>query len=347
MPVHEIDPIRDPRWPAFLKRHPEASIFHTPEWLHALQRTYAYQPVVYTTTPPGHPLANGIAFCRIASRLTGKRLVSMPFTDHCQPLVHEPSALSELCCGLQHTSDQMPWKYVELRPLDAASLKLPEVFHISKSSVLHTLNLSSDCGKIFQNFHKSCVQRRIRHAEREHLTYEVGRSEALLAKFYGLQLVMRQKHQLPPQPIAWFRHLIDCLGEHLTIRVASKDAKPVASIITLSYKQTTIYKYGCSDPAHYRLSGIIALLWQAIQAAKQNGAVQFDMGRSECHQTGLLRFKDRWGASRSCLTYYRYPQAAGGMREEGWQMRLGRQVFARMPERLLMATGKLLYKHIG
>ena len=40
LPVHEIDLGRDSRWPAFLKRHPETSIFHTPEWLQAFTRRH-------------------------------------------------------------------------------------------------------------------------------------------------------------------------------------------------------------------------------------------------------------------------------------------------------------------
>lgn len=33
--VHEIDPLRDPRWRESLRLHPAGSVFHTPEWLRA------------------------------------------------------------------------------------------------------------------------------------------------------------------------------------------------------------------------------------------------------------------------------------------------------------------------
>src|SRR5206468_3003538 len=101
MRVCRIDPLSDPRWPAFLQRHPDASIFHTPGWLEALRRTYGYEPVVYTTCKPGQELINGIPFCRINSWLTGRRLVSLPFSDHCQPLAACPEDLKELLCALQ------------------------------------------------------------------------------------------------------------------------------------------------------------------------------------------------------------------------------------------------------
>ncbi len=345
--VYEIDPIRDPRWPSFLNTHPEASIFHTSEWLQTLQQTYAYEPIAYTTSAPGEALRDGLPCCRISSRLTGRRVVSLPFADHYQPLLPEPGALPQFLHQLARANAAGPWRYVELRPLSTICHTLSTPFSTAKTAYLHRLNLGPDCGKLFDGFHKSCVQRRIRRAAREGLTYESGRTEAMLAKFYQLQLLMRRKHQLLPQPIAWFRNLINNLGEQCTIYVALQHETPVASIITLRYKHTVIYKYGASDPLRYALGGMIALLWRAIQDAQAVGAKVFDMGRSDQDQTSLVRFKDRWGAARSELHYYRYPHARTPLTLARWQRRLGRHVFARLPDRLLTASGNFLYRHIG
>ena len=76
------NPICDPRWPEILKRHVRASVFHTPGWLEALRRTHGYEPVIYTTTPPGVELTNVVVLYRIHSRITGRRMVSLPFSDY-------------------------------------------------------------------------------------------------------------------------------------------------------------------------------------------------------------------------------------------------------------------------
>src|SRR5216683_3051172 len=89
--VHEIDPLGDPRWDQLVENHPKASVFHSANWLRALQSAYDYDPVVLTTSPPGVALSNGLVFCRIKSWLTGRRLVSLPFSDHCEPLVSGPN----------------------------------------------------------------------------------------------------------------------------------------------------------------------------------------------------------------------------------------------------------------
>src|SRR5213594_1479598 len=95
-PAHRIDPLADPRWVEFVERHPRASVFHTPGWLETLRRTYGYEPVAYTTASPGAELTNGVVLCRVASRITGRRMVSLPFSDHCEPLVEGPEERKEL-----------------------------------------------------------------------------------------------------------------------------------------------------------------------------------------------------------------------------------------------------------
>src|ERR1035438_9024202 len=85
--VYEIQPLLDTRWDRFVKKHADSSVFHTTAWLDALYRTYGYRPVVYTDAPPGCELASGVPFCHVDSWLTGRRLVSVPFSDHCDPLV--------------------------------------------------------------------------------------------------------------------------------------------------------------------------------------------------------------------------------------------------------------------
>ncbi|MGH9681751.1 MAG: hypothetical protein ACRD4Y_17530, partial [Candidatus Acidiferrales bacterium] len=75
MIVHEIDPLRDPRWVRLVDNHRAASVFHTAGWLSALQRTYAYEPVALTTSGAGEPLENGLVLCKISSWLTGNRIV--------------------------------------------------------------------------------------------------------------------------------------------------------------------------------------------------------------------------------------------------------------------------------
>ena len=346
MSVYKLNPLQDPRWQSFVDRHPRSSVFHTTQWLEALRRTYRYEPVVYTTTPPASELSNGVVFCRIRSWLSGSRLVSLPFSDHCEPLTSSEE-LAELMDWLSASRHRKHWKYIELRPLCPDGAARTADLTKSESFSLQVLDLRPSIDTLFHNFHKSCVQRKIQRAEREKLTYEEGRSDTLLKKFYDLLLLTRRRHGLPPQPLVWFRNAVACLGDRVLIRIASKDGRPVGSIFTMQYKNVLVYKYGCSDSRFNNLGGNSLLFWRAIQDAKRDGVVKYDLGRSELDNPGLVTFKENWGAVSEPLEYYRLPAQQAFQLNSGWRTRVAKSVFSMMPDPLLAATGRLLYRHIG
>ena len=94
--MYIIDPLTDPRWPSLVERHPSASAFHTAGWLRALSETYGYAPLAVTASPPTSELTNALPVCRITSRFTGRRLVSLPFSDHCSPFANDNDELNAL-----------------------------------------------------------------------------------------------------------------------------------------------------------------------------------------------------------------------------------------------------------
>ena len=345
--IHRIDPLKDPRWPEFLQSHSRASIFHTPGWLEALRRTYGYQPIAFTTSDSAQELADGLLFCFINSSFTGRRLVSLPFSDHCEPLTNTSENLTIFLRFLQENLKKEKWRYVELRPLISRGNSLSG-FEQNQTSFIHLLDLTRTQDEIFRAFHKDSIQRKIRRAEREGLTYEEGRSEQFLNQFYQLLLRTRRRHQLPPQPRQWFRNLTDCLGDQLKIRVASRDGQPMASILTLEFKNVMVYKYGCSDAQYHNLGPMHLLFWKTIQEAMNKGLSELDLGRSDADNAGLVEFKDRWGAKRSTLDYLRYPAAVIKTdSRESWGVKVAKQLFHHLPDGFLEAAGKLLYRHVG
>jgi CelD/BcsL family acetyltransferase involved in cellulose biosynthesis len=341
-----LDPLRDPRWSRFVESHSRASVFHTFGWLDALRRTYGYYPLVVTTTPETEELTNGLVLCRVTSPLTGSRLVSVPFSDHCEPLVESSSQWRCLVVSVIETARSKHCKYVEFRVPEGLAGDV-ERLKADRSYYLDTLDISGDAEDLFRSFSRKAVQQPIKRAERENLSCAEGRSPALLRDFYGLLLRTRRRHGVPPQPLKWFENLVECMGNRATIRVASKGGRPIASIITLSFHQNVYYKYGCSDERFNNLGGIQLLLWRAIAAEKERNAAVLDMGRSDMDQIGLLNFKERWGSTRTVLTYYRYPSPRTPHTRSRWAEKALSYAFARVPDFVLTTIGKLLYRHVG
>jgi hypothetical protein len=347
MSVHTFDPLRDLRWSELVERHPSSSVFHTTAWLRALQRTYGYEPVVFTSSASKAALEDGIVFCQVRSWLTGRRLVSLPFSDHCEPLVQGIEAVAAISAHLDRLRNDGGWDYVELRPQTGRFCSIASAT-LSERFWFHLLDLRPGEDSLYAACHKNAIQQQIHRADREGLTYDEGRSERLLRAFYRLLLVTRQRHQLPPQPLAWFRNLLDAFGIAIKIRVAHRDGRPVAAILTIRHGDVMVFKYSASDARFHSLGGTQLLLWKTIQDARSMGCSTLDLGRSDISNHGLTTFKDRWGATRSEISYWRYtakrssPSSFRKFAADGVK-----QILGHAPEVCRVAAGRFLYRHAG
>ncbi|MDF0673205.1 MAG: GNAT family N-acetyltransferase [Nitrospira sp.] len=344
--VWTINPLRDDRWSEFVDRHPNSSVFHTIGWLSALRTTYGYEPVAFTTSAPSEKLTNALLFCIVRSLVTRDRLVSLPFTDHCEPLVENSEQLGALCTHLATVRGTNRWKYTEMRT-SGAFLGVEEGLRECQVYRWHRLDLRPSLDALYEGFHKNCIRRRIRHAERQALRYEEGRSEPLVRSFYDLIVLSRLRKHLPPQPFEWFLNLVACMGKDVCIRVAFKGNQPVAGILTMNHRKKMYYKYGGSDARYNNLGATPMLFWQAIQAAKAAGMEELDLGRSELDHRGLIRFKERWGAHSRRLTLWRGPAGEVSPHLERLKVHLGKTICACIPNRMLVSVGRLMYRHVG
>lgn len=347
--LHQIDPLVDVRWDELVESHSRASLFHSSAWLRALQDTYGYRPVAFSRFAPGEELRGAVLFCEVDSWLTGRRLVSLPFSDHCDSLLLDENSRSVVSL-LARRLPESRWRYIEVRPL--RSMKVADAgWHASATYYFHRLDLRPDLTALYQNFHPSSTQRKIRRAEREGLTYREGSSDFLLNEFYRLLVATRKRHRIPPQPRKWYRNLVAGFGDDLKIRVAFKGNQAIAAMLTIRYKDTLYYKNGGSDAGFHNLGGMHLLFWKAIQDAKNRGLNALDFGRVDSDQTGLIIFKDRWGAVSSPLHYYRFSPKGADVhtfdRESKFQRKAINRFCAVSPSWLLPACGSLLYKHIG
>jgi len=345
-PLYFLDPLADDRWNVFVTSQPHASVFHQTGWLKALATTYDYRPVVLTSAGDGESLADGIVFAEIKSWITGSRLVSLPFADHCDPLLNKGEDIAGFVASIQAQCSSRAWNYVELRPL-SSDLSSRILLQPSHSFWFHTLSLTRSLETIFGGFHANCVQRRIRRAERANLVYERSCSTENLRDFYKLLMITRRRHQLPPQPLVWFRNLIACMGAALDIRVARKDGVPVASILTLRHGSGIVYKYGCSDESYHHLAAMPFLFWRVIEESKAEDAEHLDFGRTDLSNPGLAAFKDRFGAVRSTLTYFRYPNPKTRGASVMPHFPAPRRLLSWMPDAVARRVGEVLYRHIG
>lgn len=342
-PVREVFPA-SADWRLLAGIHPEATIFHQPEWAEVIRRTYGLRPRYLVLARSGEP-ASGLPLFQ-AGRLWRRRLISLPFSDVAGPLLAHPRDAEGLAAALLRLARAGNFSLIEVR---GGATQPAAGFEASQDFFLHVLDLEDDLAVIRSRLHMG-TRRSLRIVERGPLRVRTGSEEADVVAFYRLNLLTRRRHGVPPQPYRLFRNMWDLLAPAglMSLLLAELHGRPVAGIILLRFRDTAYYKYGASDPAHFTLRPNHLLMWQAIEWAKKSGCRRLDLGRTHHASEGLIRFKTSWGADWLPLAYWRCPPTNGHRRlsegSPGYELLTG--CWRRLP--LWVTTlGSPFYKHLA
>jgi CelD/BcsL family acetyltransferase involved in cellulose biosynthesis len=338
-----IDPSSDPRWAAFVDEA-RGSVFHHPEWLRLLHRTYGYEIAACCVGDATGRIRAGLPLARITSPVTGRRLVALPFSDVCEPLVAAqfPTARGPLVEVVAALGERMRLD-VEIR---AAVDDLPGG-HATAGFLRHTLALRGDAADIERRVISSSARRGVAKARRAGLAAERDTSEAALAEFYRLHLRTRRRQGVPIQPKRFVLGLGELFRRGLGFVMLVRDRERViAAAVFLTCNGVMTYKYGASDERHLGARPNNLLFMEAIAWGCSTGHHTLDFGRTDLDNPGLAAFKRGWGAEERPLSYTTTAERAA-FAGAGLPARLLRGAIRRGPQGVSRVTGELLYKHLG
>lgn len=343
-PLAILDPRQEPGWDAQLAGHPDSSFFHTAAWAEVLYRTYGHRPA-YCCQFDRDRLTGLLPVMGVSSPFTGRRGVSLPFTDSCLRLKardRDPGELYRL--ALEHGRKQH-WRYLECRggdhdwPGSVPSL----AFHG------HVVDLDQRSGALFGRF-DGAMRRSIRKAVAAGVQIEFCRDAEAIGDFYALHCQTRRRHGLPPQPVRFFRNIAESvLGSgHGFVAMARLQRIPVAAAVFFHWGRKALYKFGASDYACQRMRANNLLMWKTLERLAGEGFTALDLGRTSLANEGLRRFKLSLGAREESITYCKYDLVRDRFvtdsdRAEGWHNR----VFRCLPTPLLRLAGHVLYPHLS
>ena len=338
-----LDP-SDERWVAFVHSVPSANIFHHPAWIDLMAECYGYRPFVIAICGDKGEIRAGLPLMEVNSSLTGRRWVSLPFTDHCNPLCHGDTPPRELFAHLSELQVEHDVPRVEIR----SAIPYNGQVYKDNSQVWHLLKLSTDPQKVFRNFHRSQVKRNIARAEGDGVTVRWAEKKFDLNTFYDLHLKTRHRLGVPIQPKRYFEllweRIIDAgLG---FILLAYKDSIPIAGGVFLTCQSTLTYKYGASDRDYWRFRPNHLLFWTSIRWGCEHGYSLFDWGKTDINNLGLRSFKNGWGAQESILTYSVLSATPPSRIMDRLSGIMGATI-RHTPSWVCRVTGELLYGHFA
>lgn len=335
----------------FIESQTVEPFYYQQSWLDLLSRLYGYPVYTFTTRDATGALTGFLPALAIRSPLTGRRVVSLPFSDCCPPLAANAAAAVDLVDQALALAKDERARYLELR--SGPALTLDERTDLTRGDLYArwVVALEPDNQAVWKRV-KSPAQRQVKKANREGVTVRAGERASDMDAYHHLHLLTRtRKHGMPAQPLRYFRELWEAFGEQGGVRVllAEKDGEVVAGMVLLVSGTTVRYAYGASNERYLKFGPNDALMWNAISWACENGYARFDMGRTARDNPGLGQFKRNWGAAEEPLPYYYAPQVAGlaSTSEESWKYRALTACWRRLPLPVSERLGGALYRHLG
>ncbi|HLF00067.1 MAG TPA: GNAT family N-acetyltransferase [Gaiellaceae bacterium] len=334
--------LSDGAWLQFVESCPDALPYHHPAWATVVAETYGFRTFALTLRDGSGAIVAGLPVVDVKAPFRPRRWVSLPYTDHLQPLARSEVAGARLVAALNERRRAAGVASAEVR----AALGGADA-HMLSEGFGHVLELGPDPDAVFRTFKRSRVQGAIQKGLRDGIEVRRGGEPADLTRvFYELHTLTRRRHGVPVQPrrlfeLLWSRVVEPGLG---FVLVAEAEGRPAAAAFFLGWNGTVIYKYSAGLPELGRLRPTNVLLWHAIRWACESGYRSFDFGRTDPENEGLRTFKQGWGTEERKLRYSaladRAPAAGTPSSPRALQA-----VIRRSPLFVTRLLGRLLYRY--
>jgi CelD/BcsL family acetyltransferase involved in cellulose biosynthesis len=294
-------------------------------------------------------LSNGVVVAAIpfthVRDVRGERVVSLPFSDYCDPLVEDGEVWKDLVAPiLAYDSPVM------LRCLRNAVPVEDTRFQASLRGLWHGIDLTRTEKDLWATLDGSARQN-VRKAQRNGVVVREGRTLNDVRIFHDMHCRLRKsKHRLLAQPLAFFEALHGLFApcDGLTVLLAEFDGEAIAGIFFLEWGGTLYYKFNASVDQRHCPNDFLA--WQGILMGRQRGLARLDFGLSDVAQSGLIRYKRKFATEEQHIWLLQWrPQGYCDPRGEQVSQMLGRvtSLFTdpAVPDAIARAAGSELYRY--
>ncbi len=338
-------------WTTALEQQRQDVFYYHSAWLELIAQLYGYTVIPLTTTNNAGEVSGYLPLCLMQSPLTGRRLVSLPFSDLCPILAEseqDADNLVEQAIALAH---QQKVRYLELRT--GANHVLAERSDMVQGDlyVRWVMPLTGDSDTLWSQLRKP-VQHQIKKSRKLGVQVRMSNNHEDVNRYYRLHLQTRsKKHGMPAQPQRYFLDAWDAFAaqDMMQVLLAEHEGHIIAGMVLFAAGKTVRYAYGASDEQYLHLAPNNLLMWTAMTWGCTHGYQELDMGRTASDNEGLMEFKRRWGATQAPLPYYYYPQMDGlaATSEQSQKFRLLTACWRKLPLQIAGPLGGQLYHHLG
>jgi CelD/BcsL family acetyltransferase involved in cellulose biosynthesis len=340
-----LDPLTHPSWDSLVAALPGSSFFHGSAWARVLQETYGHRPFYFCRLTNGR-MEELLPVMEVSSLWTGRRGVSLPFTDFCPLLgTGDGEQGARLHTLALERGRERHWRYLECKsnhhewPGSSPAL----VFYG------HVIDLDRGQQTLCNSF-QGATRRNLRRAQAAGLRITFGNSPEAMQTFYSLHNRTRRRHGTPPQGFRFFNNIVRHVLSpgHGFIVTAWSGKLAVAAAVYFHQGRQAIYKFGASDYAFQRLRPNNLVMWEAIKRYAADGFTTLHLGRTSLANQGLRRYKLGFGAREERIENCRYDFRKRAFTAESHPAQeTSSRVFRCLPLLLLRLAGRMLYPHLS
>ena len=297
--VSEIDPA-DPRIAGLLHDHPDASVFHDPRWLSAVETGTGHRALVLAASCGGR-LVGLLPLHLIHSPIFGRVLASTGFAVGGGVLVEDGEPADLLWHAATELATRLSCPAIELRggavpAADGAGWTLKRESHCGFVTALAT----DDEAQLLAVPRKQRAE--IRKGLDRDLIVTTGASGRDRAAHYAVYAESVRNLGTPVFPRSLFDAVLDRFADDADILTVWSGDSPVASVLSLYHRGAVMPYWGGGTLAARPLRANDRMYYELMRHARVRGCARFDFGRSKTG-SGAYHFKRNWGFNPEPLVY--------------------------------------------
>ncbi|WP_246604745.1 FemAB family XrtA/PEP-CTERM system-associated protein [Aquisediminimonas sediminicola] len=282
---------------AFVSTHPDATIFHRPCWLQAVEQGCG-QRGLWLLAERGGVLTGMLPLTLVHSPIFGRALVSCGFAVGGGILAEDNATAALLAAQAVALAARMSCPTVELRGghmlLEGWTLRDDQY-----AGFAHRLARDDEAALL-------AIPRKqraeIRKAMALDLRVRIGRGEQDRQAHYAVYAESVRNLGTPVFPRSLFDAVLDRLGNDTDILTIWQADRPVASVLSLYHGQSVMPYWGGGTRAARQLRANELMYFSLMSHARNRDAMRFDFGRSKLG-TGAYAYKKNWGFTPVPLRY--------------------------------------------
>jgi len=345
--IRPISAADSAHWNQYVKTHPKATPYHNHAWIKSIEQAYGHEDVSQVATIDGK-VVGILPVIKMRIPLHGHFYCSLPYCDIGHILSNNEEITDALLEKLHHMKNESGAKKIEYRDVTPISDMVISAEHMQGKKVSMLLSLPETSEQLSKSF-KSKLRSQIRKSEKNGLTYKIGNSVELIDTFYKVFIYNMRKLGSPVHSKQWFHAIRKNYADDALVSIIYTDNTPIGAGIVLRNGDKACIPWASTLSEYNRLAPNMLLYWSLLKEITDDGATEFDFGRST-YGEGTFKFKQQWGAKPRLLNWHLPGEQSGSLAistESGKLRKMVEQTWSRLPISLTTFLGPAIRKYIS